>query len=129
LIGKAGQALLGIVACCYTPFVPYRYKAKLGKTAGPFRRALRYAFYDWTREMPRSKRIITTGTILIQGYAVYALWARSFIWPLIWPKGSLQRRAAWPVQRHAIQGWYCCNKPGRLTSIVYRRIDGFNSRK
>ncbi|MFZ0523794.1 MAG: hypothetical protein WAN14_24825 [Candidatus Acidiferrales bacterium] len=50
---------------------------KLDKSAGPFRRALQYAFYDWTREMPRSKRIITYLGIIPQGYALYfaVMWA------------------------------------------------------
>src|SRR6202022_541572 len=48
-------------------------------------RAIQYAFYDFTREMPRTKRIITWVAILIQGYAIYALAVRSFVWPLMWP--------------------------------------------
>lgn len=49
----------------------------LDKTTGPIRRALQYAFYDWAREMPRSKRIITYVGIVLQGYAVYfaLMWA------------------------------------------------------
>ena len=35
------------------------HQVKLDKTASPFRRALQHAYYDWTREMPRSKRLIT----------------------------------------------------------------------
>jgi len=46
---------------------------RLDRSAGPVRRALQYAFYDWTREMPRSKRIVTWAGILLQGYAAYAL--------------------------------------------------------
>jgi serine phosphatase RsbU (regulator of sigma subunit) len=57
----------------------------LDKSVGPFRRALQYACYDWTREMPRSKRIITWAGHLMQGYAVYGIWARSLVWPLMWP--------------------------------------------
>src|SRR5208337_77274 len=68
--------------------MPFRIQEeRLDPSAGPFRRALRYAFYDWTREMPKSKRFITWVGILLQGYAVYALWSRSLIWPLMWPKG------------------------------------------
>jgi phosphoserine phosphatase RsbU/P len=50
---------------------------KLDKSAGPVRRSLQYAFYDWTREMPRSKRILTSLGIFLQGYAFYValLWA------------------------------------------------------
>jgi serine phosphatase RsbU (regulator of sigma subunit) len=73
----------------------FRISWKLDKNAGPFRRALRYAFYDWTREMPKAKRLITWAAILIQGYAIYALWARSFIWPCIWPKGLLLYFLVW----------------------------------
>src|SRR5262245_5553596 len=62
---------------------------ELDKSAGLFRRVFHYAFYDWTRGMTMSKRIITWTGILIQGYAVYSLWSGSLIWPLIWPKGPL----------------------------------------
>jgi serine phosphatase RsbU (regulator of sigma subunit) len=68
--------------------VPSRtQQGKLDPSAGPVRRAFQYAFYDWTREMPKSKRFVTWVGILIQGYAIYALWSRSLIWPLMWPKG------------------------------------------
>jgi Stage II sporulation protein E (SpoIIE) len=62
---------------------------RLGTSADPFRLALRYAFYDWTREMPRSKRFVTWIGHVMQGYAVYALWSRSLVWPVIWPKGPI----------------------------------------
>jgi sigma-B regulation protein RsbU (phosphoserine phosphatase) len=61
----------------------------LDKSAGPIRRMLQYAFYDWTREMPRSKRVITWAGYLMQGYAVYAFMTRSLVWPVMWPKGIL----------------------------------------
>jgi sigma-B regulation protein RsbU (phosphoserine phosphatase) len=48
-------------------------------------RALQYGFYDFTREMPRTKRIITWAEILVQGYAIFALVTRSFVWPIMWP--------------------------------------------
>jgi hypothetical protein len=51
------------------------------------RRAFDYAFYDWTREMSKTKRILTWIGILDPGYAVYAVITHSLIWPLIWPKG------------------------------------------
>ena len=35
-------------------------QVRLDQSASSFRRALRYAYYDWTREMPRSKRVIRT---------------------------------------------------------------------
>jgi len=68
---------------------------KLDKSAGPFRRALQYALYDWTREMPKSKRFITWIGILLQGYAIYALWSRSLVWPLMWPKGLALYASVW----------------------------------
>ena len=37
--------------------------------------------------MPKSKRVITWLGILVQGYAIYAGFVRSLIWPLMWPKG------------------------------------------
>jgi sigma-B regulation protein RsbU (phosphoserine phosphatase) len=52
-------------------------------------RALQYAFYDWTRGMPRSKRVVTWAGILIQGYAIFSLWTRSLVWPVMWPNGML----------------------------------------
>jgi len=58
--------------------MPFRLNTvKLDKSAGLFRRLLQYAFYDWTREMPRSKRIITYAGILLQGYGFYftMMWA------------------------------------------------------
>lgn len=64
-------------------------QAELDKSAGTFRRALHYAFYDWTREMPKAKRLITWAGILIQGYAIYAGITRSLVWPLMWPQGLL----------------------------------------
>jgi len=54
---------------------------KLDKSAGPFRRSLQYAFYDWTREMPRSKRIITYVGIILQGYALYFMLMWAFMLP------------------------------------------------
>jgi serine phosphatase RsbU (regulator of sigma subunit) len=48
---------------------------------------MHFALYDWTREMPRSKRLVTWIGILIQGYAIYAGFARTLVWPLMWPSG------------------------------------------
>jgi sigma-B regulation protein RsbU (phosphoserine phosphatase) len=70
-------------------------QVRLDQSAGPFRRALRYAYYDWTREMPRSKRVITWAGILTQGYAIYALWTRSLVWPVMWPKGAYLYGSIW----------------------------------
>jgi serine phosphatase RsbU (regulator of sigma subunit) len=66
--------------------MPFRVqRERLDPSAGPFRRALQYAFYDWTREMPKSKRLITWVAILLQGYALYA----ALMWALMVPKGLL----------------------------------------
>lgn len=63
--------------------MPFRFSAvKLDKSAGPFRRALQYAFYDWASEMPRSKRILTYIGMGLQGYAFYF----TMMWVLILPK-------------------------------------------
>jgi len=70
---------------------------RLDKSAGQIRRALQYAFYDWTREMPKPKRVVTWIGILLQGYAAYALWTRSLVWPVIWPKGILFYAIVWLV--------------------------------
>jgi serine phosphatase RsbU (regulator of sigma subunit) len=48
---------------------------------------MHFALYDWTREMSRSKRLVTWIGILIQGYAIYAGFARTLLWPLMWPSG------------------------------------------
>jgi len=39
--------------------------------------------------MPPGRRAIAISAFLLQGYAFWALWSRSLIWPVIWPKGSL----------------------------------------
>ena len=65
--------------------IPFRPKTrKLDKSAGPFRRSLQYAFYDWTREMSRSKRIITYVGIVLQGYAFYFTLMWAFALPKWW---------------------------------------------
>lgn len=56
-----------------------------GKAGQLLFRGLQFAFYDFTREMPRGKRIVTWAAILVQGYAIYALMTRSFVWPFLWP--------------------------------------------
>jgi len=56
-------------------------RMELAKSAGPLRRSLQYAFYDWTREMPRSKRIITYVGIILQGYAFYFILMWAFTLP------------------------------------------------
>jgi hypothetical protein len=71
---------------CVMPFrlgIPFRFKTgKLDKSTGPIRRSLQYAFYDWTREMPRSKRFVTYAGIILQGYAFYF----TLMWALMLPK-------------------------------------------
>ncbi len=64
--------------------LPFLKTAKLDKSAGAFRRALQYGFYDWTREMPRSKRIITYIGIILQGYAFYFAIMWAFALPQWW---------------------------------------------
>jgi hypothetical protein len=47
---------------------------KLDNSAGLFGRGLQYAFYDWTRDMPWSRRVLTSVGLLIQlGALVFAL--------------------------------------------------------
>src|SRR5262245_47564395 len=42
-------------------------------------RLIQDAFYDWTREMSRSKRVLTWVGVLLQGYAFWAAITRSLI--------------------------------------------------
>ena len=86
------------------------------KSLGPFRRALHYAFYDWTREMPRSKRFITWAGVLIQGYAVYAGITRSLIWPWTWPRWPLLLAIVWLL--YIVGGWLI---NWMLTSEFFRK--------
>jgi sigma-B regulation protein RsbU (phosphoserine phosphatase) len=72
-------------------------RPKLDKSAGPIRRALQYAYYDWTREMPRSKRLIAWAGILMQGYAVYCILMRSLAWPVMWPHGISLYVSVWVI--------------------------------
>ena len=63
--------------------MPFRLSTvKLDKSAGPIRRALQYAFYDWASEMPTSKRIITYVGFALQGYAFYF----TLVWASMLPK-------------------------------------------
>jgi len=48
------------------------HKVKLDSSSGALRRAIQYASYDWTREMPKPKRLVTWISILLQGYALYS---------------------------------------------------------
>ena len=58
-------------------------------SAGRLRMAILYARYDWTREMPKSRRFIAWTGFLIQGYAIYAGLTRSLMWPFMWLDGLL----------------------------------------
>jgi serine phosphatase RsbU (regulator of sigma subunit) len=54
--------------------VSFFFQTKPEKSAGPLRRVLHYALYDWTRDMSRSSRLLTTLAFLIQlGGLVFAL--------------------------------------------------------
>jgi serine phosphatase RsbU (regulator of sigma subunit) len=53
------------------------------------KRAIRFATYDWTRELPLSLRVITMIGMGIQGYAIWAALTRSLIWPIVWPSGVI----------------------------------------
>ena len=48
---------------------------------------MRFATYDWTRELPLTLRVITMIGMGIQGYAIWAALSRSLIWPIMWPSG------------------------------------------
>jgi serine phosphatase RsbU (regulator of sigma subunit) len=63
--------------------------AKFHKFTGQIRHALQYSVNSWTREMPRRKRVVTWAGILLQGYAIYCLWSRSLVWPIMWPEESV----------------------------------------
>src|ERR1700736_1300503 len=77
--------------------MPFRLgTVKLDKSAGPIRRALQYAFYDWASEMPTSKRIITYFGFALQGYAFYftLMWASMlpkwlYAYFLVLPRGPV----------------------------------------
>jgi len=97
--------------------MPFRaLQATLDRSTGPLRRALQYAMYDWTREMPKSKRILTWAGILMQGYAVYCFWTRSLVWPVIWPHGILLYGIVWLIY---VLGAGLMN--GMLTSEFFRK--------
>jgi sigma-B regulation protein RsbU (phosphoserine phosphatase) len=84
--------------------MPFRLgTVKLDKSAGPFRRALQYAFYDWASEMPRSKRIITYVGIALQGYAFYF----TLMWALMLPiQQTLQPRKLEQLPGYEVEAFY-----------------------
>lgn len=97
--------------------MPFRtLQARLDRTTEPLRRALRYAAYDWTREMPKPKRLVTWAGILIQGYAIYSIWTRSLVWPVMWPEGMLLYGSAFLLY---VLGAGLMN--GMLTSEFFRK--------
>jgi len=53
--------------------------------AARLKRGIRFATYDWTRELPLSLRVITMIGMGIQGYAIWAGLTRSLVWPVMWP--------------------------------------------
>jgi serine phosphatase RsbU (regulator of sigma subunit) len=57
------------------------------KSAGPIGRAIRYAFYDWTREMSTAKRIATWSGLFLQGWAIWAAAVYAVPWDYMWPAG------------------------------------------
>jgi serine phosphatase RsbU (regulator of sigma subunit) len=90
--------------------------ARPDPSAGGIRRALQYAFYDWTQEMPRHKRVLTWIGVLIQGYALYAAITQSLIWPMKWPHGILLIDSIWLLY---LAGGMLMN--GMLTSEFVRK--------
>jgi len=67
----------------------------MSDSPNPILRGLHDAFYDWTREMPSGRRVLVWAGILIQGYAIYAGFSRSLIWPLIWPSAPFLLVSVW----------------------------------
>jgi hypothetical protein len=45
--------------------------------------------------MPKGRRVMVWAGIPIQGYAIYAGFSRSLIWPLIWPTGPFLILRVW----------------------------------
>jgi serine phosphatase RsbU (regulator of sigma subunit) len=62
-------------------------QARVWLAGGGLKRAIRFATYDWTRELPLSLRVITMIGMGIQGYAIWAGLSRSLVWPIMWPSG------------------------------------------
>jgi serine phosphatase RsbU (regulator of sigma subunit) len=61
----------------------------LQPSVAALKRAVRFATYDWTREMPPARRVITMIGMGIQGYAIWAGLSRSLVWPIMWPQGFI----------------------------------------
>ncbi|MGA7409714.1 MAG: PP2C family protein-serine/threonine phosphatase [Bryobacteraceae bacterium] len=45
--------------------------------------------------MPKPKRFLAFAAVFLQGYALYAMWTRSLIWPLIWPGERILYPCVW----------------------------------
>lgn len=56
---------------------------------GVLKSAIRFATYDWTRELPLTLRVVTMIGLGIQGYAIWAALSRSLVWPIMWPSGAI----------------------------------------
>lgn len=56
---------------------------------------LRHIFYDWSREMAPRRRMIAIAGLALQGWAFWALWSGSLIWPVMWPSTRFLHFAVW----------------------------------
>lgn len=61
--------------------------------------AIRFATYDWTRELPLPLRVLTMIGMGIQGYAIWAALTRSLVWPIMWPSGVILYAAILLIRR------------------------------
>jgi sigma-B regulation protein RsbU (phosphoserine phosphatase) len=68
---------------------PQTFASSSGQAFAALRNALRFATYDWTREMPWSRRMITMLGMGLQAYAIWAGVTRSLVWPVMWPTGMI----------------------------------------
>ena len=66
---------------------PSDIQSRLWLAGSRLKRAVRFATYDWTRELPFSLRVVTMIGMGIQGYAIWAGLSGSLIWPIMWPSG------------------------------------------
>jgi serine phosphatase RsbU (regulator of sigma subunit) len=64
-------------------------RAVLDMFGRPLRRKGLYSVYDWSREMPRSKRLISWAAMLLQVSAVLFVCVRSLEWPMSLQEGRL----------------------------------------
>jgi serine phosphatase RsbU (regulator of sigma subunit) len=88
----------------------------LTKDPNPIRRAIKYAFYDWTREMSTVKRIAAWSGLFLQGWAVWAASVHAASWDYMWPIGL--------ARNFGIAGVYLlgyCITNATLTSELVRK--------